>query len=170
MLELVSPSIKYKSSYLSALKELCSVNEAPASHYLEWYWNFERALNRMEAISRGERLPVGWCPETFYWLVEDEHFIARISIRHVLIGDMAVWGGHIGYMVRPSERRKGYGEIMLGMFLPMLKTQGWEHVMITCDKENVGSYRIIEKHGGQMEDMIFVDDRIGWKRRYWIHL
>ncbi|HWO44907.1 MAG TPA: GNAT family N-acetyltransferase [Methylomirabilota bacterium] len=76
-------------------------------------------------------------------------------------------GGHIGYDVRPSERRRGYGTRLLQMTLPEARRIGLTRVLITADDSNVASWRIIERNGGQCEPGLLMTES-GALRRYWL--
>ena len=52
--------------------------------------------------------PDGYVPSTTLWWIEDDAFLGRIAIRHRLTPALIEWGGHIGYDVRPSARRRGH--------------------------------------------------------------
>lgn len=111
----------------------------------------------------------GFVPATLYFLVDDNGRIyGAAHLRHELNDDLRQYGGHIGYGIRPSERRKGYSTLQLKMMLDMLRDMGYERIMITCDDDNVGSYKTIEKNGGILEDKVPNHQGIG--RRYWIEL
>lgn len=71
-------------------------------------------------------------------------------------------GGHIGYDVRPSARRRGHATAMLRGALPWANGLGIDRVLVTCDDDNVGSIRVIEAAGGELEDVREA------KRRYWV--
>jgi predicted acetyltransferase len=78
------------------------------------------------------------------------------------------FGGHIGYGIRPSERKKGYASLMLSLALPIAKKVGLEKVLITCDKSNLGSARTIISNGGVLENEVREEDDI--VQRYWIDI
>ena len=83
------------------------------------------------------------------------------------------FGGHIGYEIRYSEIRKGYGTKMLAMALPYCKNVlHLDKVMITCDDDNFGSQKVIENNGGILEDKVInrLDRGTILTRRYWIEL
>lgn len=87
----------------------------------------------------------------------------RHNINHPILG---TWGGHCGYSVRPSERRKGYAKKMLGLNIQNAKSMGIEKLLITCNIENIASEKVILANGGVYEKIIAVN---GSKmKRYWI--
>jgi predicted acetyltransferase len=106
--------------------------------------------------------PVGYVPVTVLWWVDEESLIGRVSIRHRLTPFLREVGGHIGYIVRPSDRRRGHATAMLAAALPHAAALGLARVLVTCDHDNVGSRRVIEANGGVLED------RRRDKLRYWI--
>ena len=87
----------------------------------------------------------------------------RHHINHPILG---TWGGHIGYYVRPTERKKGYASEMLRLNLLNAKQLGIDKVLVTCDADNIGSEKTILANGGVFEKEILVDDCI--MKRYWI--
>ncbi len=99
---------------------------------------------------------------TTLWWVEDAEFLARVTIRHELVGTLKTLGGHIGYWVRPSARRRQVGTQAFLASLPYAYGLGIDPVLVTCDEDNIGSRRIIESGGGRFENVI------GIKRRYWV--
>ncbi|MGM1045119.1 MAG: GNAT family N-acetyltransferase [Bacillota bacterium] len=58
-----------------------------------------------------------------------------------------IHGGHIGYVIRPSERSKGYGKLLLKQLISMAKDKQISKVLLTCDEDNAASRRIIESNG-----------------------
>lgn len=125
-----------------------------------YYWEYEGT----EAI-RGQ----GLVPATLYFLVDDDGRIyGAAHLRHELNDDLLQYGGHIGYGIRPTERRRGYSTLQLKMMLDTLRKNGYTNIMITCDDDNIGSIRTIEKNGGVLKDK--VENHNGMGRRYWINL
>jgi predicted acetyltransferase len=106
--------------------------------------------------------PAGWVPCTTWWWLEGEVFLARIALRHRLTEGLLETGGHIGYDVRPSARRRGHATAMLRVVLPETAALGIADALLTCDQDNLGSRRVIETCGGRLED------QRGRKLRYWI--
>jgi len=106
--------------------------------------------------------PEGYVPATTLWWVEGETYLARIAIRHELTPSLLEQGGHIGYDVRPSARRRGHATAMLHAALPLASRLGIGSALVTCDHDNVGSRKVIEACGGRFED------RRADKLRYWV--
>ncbi|WP_191094962.1 GNAT family N-acetyltransferase [Streptomyces kanamyceticus] len=106
--------------------------------------------------------PLG-VPVTTLWYSEGADYLGRISVRHsVATRFLREYGGHIGYDVRPTARRRGHATEMLRASLPYAAGLGLESVLVTCDTDNIGSRKVIEAAGGAFED-----ERAG-KLRYWI--
>ena len=92
-----------------------------------------------------------------------------IDIRHDLNDYLLQYGGHIGYGIRPTERRNGYNKINLFLGLLKCRELGFDKVLITATDENSGSYKTILDLGGKLENKIIDDeDDNVLLGRYWI--
>jgi predicted acetyltransferase len=132
--------------------------------------DFKGYVKSLHDHAMGIGLPPGHVPHTTLWLVEGPEFIGRVNIRHQLTDWLVNVGGHIGYRIRPSKRRQGYGRAILKLALPEAKKLGLHKVLLTCDETNVASKKIIEANGGVLEDKRPNPDGGPDKLRYWIEL
>ncbi len=127
---------------------------------------FAKFVQSLRDAERGIGLPPGWVSYTTFWIIdtgEPDHVLGSLVLRHNLDSDfLAEYGGHIGYGVRPSARRRGVASAALQASLPRARTRGLERVLVTCDDENSASRRTITSGGGVFERMA------GQRRRYWI--
>lgn len=150
MIRLIRPSIKYKRSYLEALKEFHNEGRNQDQNYEKISSDFSGFLKNFQDQVNGKNLSKGMVPESNFWLVDIERkkFLGRISIRHKLNGKLRKLGGHIGYQIRSTQRKKGYGKRQLELALPKAKELGIKKALVTCDEDNIGSKKIIEYCGG----------------------
>jgi predicted acetyltransferase len=130
-------------------------------------WLTDDAFEAFTVSIRGQRLeetprPEGFVPDTELWLLDGDEFLGRIGIRHRLTPFLLEVGGHIGYDVRPSARRRGHATAMLRDALVVARDLGIERALLTCDVDNAGSRAVIERAGGILED-----ERTG-KLRFWV--
>ena len=157
---LVFPSEKYKTSFLEALAEQDDGKHSrlDGDKHAKFNNDFNAFLAHLKDAREGKNLPERYVPQTVYWLVEGNKFIGRVAIRHVLNDHLMMIGGHIGYAIRPTERKKGYGNLALKLALPKARELGIEKALVTCEKDNLASRKIIEKNEGIFENEKMGDD------------
>lgn len=105
---------------------------------------------------------------TYRWIVEGDEVLGAIALRHELNDFLLRAGGHIGYGIRPSARRRGLATWALGRMLDEARGLGLARVLLVCADGNEASARTIERHGGVLEDVRQTEQ--GLARRYWIEL
>ena len=130
-------------------------------------WSSDEAFRAFTEEVRAQRLeqtprPVGYVPSTELWWVDHDAFLGRVGIRHRLTPALLEVGGHIGYDVRPSARRRGHATAMLREALTVARELGIESALVTCNVDNVGSRTVIERNAGVLED------ERGGKLRFWV--
>jgi predicted acetyltransferase len=131
--------------------------------------SLQQYLTVLAERQRGENLPANHVPATFLFAFEGRHIVGRVSIRHALNPYLEQVGGHIGYVVVPEYRRRGHATEILRQALQISRhTLGLRRVLVTCDDDNIGSIRTIEKNGGVLENTVSGPDGGTAKRRYWI--
>ena len=132
---------------------------------------YEEWLNKLVNEHNNINLENGRVPSSFYFLMNENKILGSISIRHNLEDEMLrKFGGHIGYNVRPSERRKGYATIMLNLALEKCDELGLEEVMVTCKEDNIGSAKTIENNCGVLKEVIFDSQENCKFKKYWINI
>lgn len=126
--------------------------------------DFGYYLARNASVSQGVGLAQGWVPQTRYWLMINGRPVGIGKLRHYLNDNLRKTGGHIGYCIRPSERGKGLGIILLAEMLKKAGELGIPKALITCNATNIPSRRVIESNGGKLEKAV------GGECHYWIKL
>lgn len=120
------------------------------STYQEW-------LLKVQADADIANIPENRVPAYTYFYVreEDDRIIGMINIRLVLNDFLRKEGGHIGYCIRPSERRKGYAARMLRETIRFIKPLGLPSLILACSQENPTSAGVIRKCGGVLEEEFY---------------
>lgn len=169
-MNLIIPSEKFYQSYADAIAEY-KINHIKTYEFIDT--SRSELFLQFEDFRLGRNLPKNYVKGTFLWLVDNNEFIGEISIRHNLTDALSRFGGNIGYGVRYSKLNMGYGTIMLSKTLRYAKEFiGLSKVLITCNDDNFGSIRIIEKNGGVLQNKIIniIDGVERMTRRYWIFI
>ncbi len=110
--------------------------------------NFNEWLETVISIEK-DKLRNNVHASTFFSIRKtDDKIIGSIQLRHSLTPDLEKHGGHIGYGIRPSERRKGYGKQQLLLALEVAQNMKIPKVMIICDKDNFPSSKTVICCGG----------------------
>ena len=141
-------------------------------HFYEDGMPLRRYLDILEDVRHGRSLATDdLVPETFLFAFVAGRIVGRGAIRHTLTPSLERVGGHIGYVVVPECRRRGYATQILRLSLGIARdTIGLRRVLVTCDETNVGSIKTIENNGGILENVIGEPEVAAPKRRYWIDL
>jgi predicted acetyltransferase len=176
MPELIAPDVRLRRSFAAALDEFhqegrgspednsvigrCLRDHASATSSDEAFAVFVADI-RADRLEESPR-PSGFVPATELWWVEGDEFLGRIGVRHRLTPALLEMGGHIGYDVRPSARRRGHATEMLRQALVVAGELAIDPALVTCNVDNVGSRTVIERNGGVLED-----ERRG-KLRFWV--
>ena len=172
---LVVPSMEYEEQILRFRQELLEADDGEDSFAgCGSLRECERVAEWLEALrvrADEKNCPPGKVSSDTYLAIRiaDNRVVGIIDLRHHIDHPiLSVWGGHMGYSVRPSERRKGYGTQMLRLNLENCRARNMEKVLITCSEGNIASEKTILANGGIFEKNVYVDgDCI---KRYWITL
>lgn len=161
--ELKDQVADYKDEFLrnnDSLDGTAGLKEAAS--FDDWY---QTCLDN----EKPETMHPGFVTATLYLAFnEEKRLVGMIQFRHYLNDYLLNFGGHIGYSVRKSERRKGYATEMLALVLEEARKMRLEKVLLTCNKTNIASAGTILKNGGILENEVPQGERV--TQRYWITL
>lgn len=169
MLRFELPDVTHREALLEAAGEMQACGEwdiTPAA----LAERFDTLIQDLAAARDPRTAPPDVLPYTDYWLFDDAVWIGLLTLRPRIDDTFLRRGGHIGYVIRPSRRRQGYGTALLRLGLERARAMGLTRVLLTCDDTNLGSRKVIEANGGQLEDMVDVAADAPPVRRYWITL
>lgn len=135
------------------------------SDYDEWLRKLAQDLDL-------PNIPADKVPAHTYFLMREgePRIYGMINIRHKLNDYLLREGGHIGYSIRPTERKKGLGALQLSLGMQKCRELGLSSVLVTCDKSNPGSAGVIRNNGGVLENEMPCKPDGELLQRYWISL
>jgi predicted acetyltransferase len=162
-LELALPSLGLEAAYRECEADF---QRAGAMFLGSARWDYPDFVKRCKQY---EQVPEGRVPQLDFFLLRDRvTILGRSGLRLWLTPNLEDIGGHIGYRIRPSARRKGYGTRLLAMTLDEARNHGLRDMLLTCDSDNIGSRRIIERNGGQLASESVSPQSGVLVARYWI--
>ena len=170
---LVKPEIKYFKQYKDMMDEWIADGSrlAPWPVYLKYdnEEKFKELVNYLEDVKNGANTD-GRAPSTTLWLYDEkqEKIIGLYNLRHVLLGEMGRLWGHIGYGVRPSERRKGYATLLLNSAIDEAFKQGITTIYVGAYTDNIASCKTIEKCGFEFDEVI-IDEGCGKEIKKYVY-
>lgn len=152
------PSMERKEEIIEYLNEFVEyksdINGAGSLDKIFEGYTFEQALDRCLNMADKEYAEkMNRCQSKTFLLIRehDNKIVGTINVRWNLNEAMLRFGGHIGYGIRPTERRKGYNKINLYLGMIEAKKVGLEKVMLDCDVNNIGSDKTLKALGGYLE-------------------
>lgn len=171
-LELVPVSSVKEEDFLAAKNDF--PDEPHFNFALGWSHcsSFKEYAQMLDDIEEGKNMPEGYVQCSYRVAVVNGKVVGRASIRHTLNDFLSHEGGHVGYGVVSTERRKGYATMILKKSLVYYKeVVGLDRVLVTCYDDNIGSSTVIERNGGVLENTVESKHEEGvFLKRYWIDL
>ena len=167
-MRLIKPNVNLKTEYLEMLNDWEKAKEKRVPFSLRYdISDFQRFI---EVNQKFELNPEkGFVCHSTFWLLDDtDKIVGTSNIRHSLTEKLLIEGGHIGYGIRPSQRKKGYATKILALSLKEAKEIGINKVLLTCNKDNIGSTKVIQKNGGVFRKEQMVNGKLSLS--FWIEI
>jgi predicted acetyltransferase len=134
---------------------LAGETEAAVEEGLPTGWLQAAAADFAGFVERRRTVREQWgVPVTELWFVDGTTYLGTVVIRHRLTPALEREGGHIGYHVVPSHRRRGHATEMLAQALGVCRRLGLGQVLVTCAVDNLASRRVIEANGGVLDRIV----------------
>lgn len=170
---LIRPTIEYSVQIMQYRQEFLDFGD-----FMDGCGPLRRFDNSLEYLKickdyeNPETVPKNLVPATQFICIRksDNKLVGMIQVRHYFNEYLEKYAGHIGYSVRPSERRKGYAKEMLKMALPFCREVGLDKIMISCVEGNIGSEKTILANGGVYEYTVHEPNNDKYLKRFWINL
>ncbi|OAN13310.1 acetyltransferase [Photobacterium jeanii] len=169
-MELVNPSLALETEFLQFYADYEHNDKENGEYYRDGKLNFPKYVQSLLDEAKGINLKDGYVPCNHFWLIDKNNSILGIiRVRHNIDTEfLANEAGHIGYDIAPSCRGKGYGKSMLKQALAEARKLGLKKALITADKHNIASRKVIEANHGEFEN--YVEGKVipGSIARYWV--
>jgi predicted acetyltransferase len=171
IIKLDFPRECHKESYFKFVKEFFDNNEniIPKSMNLISWENYKDFLNRCENYRKWINMKPWHTKSTLLFIINVHNEVVWwIEVRHELTEELRINWWHIGYWIKPSERKKGYASKALQIMLRICENIEINKVLLCCKKENIWSAKVIKKNWWKWHS----DYEINWEieERYRINL
>jgi predicted acetyltransferase len=168
----IAPTTNGERAFLEMLADFEARDPHNAEFYAPAKADFAAYVRGLLDEERGQNLREGWVPYTHRWLLESSGAIVGVArLRHnINTPFLAQNGGHIGYDISPSHRRKGYGHVALSTALSEARRIGLTRVLLCTGEDNAASRAIIERQGGQLESVAYSEFWDEQLCRYWVRV
>lgn len=138
----------YKESYISSLEEFQKEGLNLKYDKSDLANDFNKFIAEINKLETNPKVENGRVKESTYWLIDNNEYIGRISIRHNLTPYLEKYDGNVGFEIRPSKRKRGYGKLILDLGIKEAEKLNLSKVFIMCKDKNISSIKIIEANKG----------------------
>lgn len=114
------------------------------------YSEYKKWLIEQDDCSKGINIPEGYVCQTCYWLFKNDKPVGFGKIRHALTNRSRIIGGNIGYAISNAHRGEGLGKKLLSMLIKKADELGVDEKLLTVEKYNYASKKVIEANGGRL--------------------
>lgn len=172
MIELVEVSKEHEEQAMAYRQEYINHGEKiNGTNGFVRYGNYDDWLEKILDQKTYEHSSTSTSATTYFTIRKrDNKIIGSIQLRHHLTEELAKYGGHVGYGIRPLERGKGYGTAQLALILAKAKELNLSRIMISCYKDNHASAKVILKNGGKLAREGYNEEKGRAIEIYWIDL
>jgi len=167
-MKLIKPNFNFKTEYLEMIEDWKKTNEKLVPFSLKYdKSDFKKFIELNEYFEFHPKNGFV-CHSTFWLLNKARKIVGTSNIRHSLNDKLLIEGGHIGYGISPTQRRKGYASKILALSLIEAKKLGIKKALLTCYEDNIGSKKVILKNGGIFRKEQMVDGKLSLS--FWIDI
>lgn len=164
---LKTPHVSFEAAYRQFIDEWRDEVKVPFTLTFETD-PFTSLVERLNHCSTEGGAPTGFVPHSSFWLFDGDDLVGVSNLRHRLTPALLHVNGHIGFGVRPSRRRQGVGTVLLRETVNRAFCMGIRSLLVTCDRDNVGSAAVIRANGGILENEVIDPQSGAAVERYWI--
>jgi predicted acetyltransferase len=166
-LRLIEPSAEWRETFADMAREYLASGD---HRYVLGLEDFDRYLSAVARRSKPDASRQDRVPGLEFWLEQGGLLVGGLRLRLWLNSALEHEGGHIGYDVRPSNRRRGYATAALRLGLERARVLGIGRVLITTDSDNEASIKVIERNGGVFNREVTSHESGKLIRQYWIDM
>jgi len=166
----ITPSFAYETQFLEYAREYQRGAEPfYAQLYAQAVEDFDEYLDEQLELAEGAICGDDVIPQITWWFIDSRNKVIGVGRLRLGMNEyLARRVGHLGYDIRPSERRRGYGTQICTFLLNEAKKRKLGDVLIMCEGDNEPSKKIITKSGGELTDSCLSPATDNVMLRYWI--
>lgn len=148
MLKFIVPSHEHRADVLSYCTEVIRLRgDFDGSAGLGEFERFADWLERLRILSGERAEKYGYYRTLVYLAYDDEKLVGMLNVRLSEDPFVRTFAGHIGYNVRPTCRKMGYGRACAEEAVRLCLEHGITQPVICTEPENTASQKTAEAAG-----------------------